>query len=97
MPEAYYVPDDLNLKSSIEWIKERYEGTPCLDCSGVFPWVAMDFDHRPEEQKTFTIASRGSCTISPSNIAKVEKEIAKCDIICSNCHRVRTNERANGS
>lgn len=48
----------------------------------------MDFDHRPGEEKLFTIASA-----SEQPRAVLMAEIAKCDIICSNCHRIRTAER----
>ena len=71
----------------------KYQGTPCLDCGGAFEWCAMDFDHRPEETKEFAIGYMSSWTTKPESIARVEKEIAKCDLICSNCHRVRTRDR----
>jgi hypothetical protein len=29
--------------------------------------------------------------------AAIKKEIAKCDVVCSNCHRVRTHIRRNGT
>ncbi len=74
----------------ISWIKDKYTGVPCLDCNGVFHWVAMDFDHRPEEMKSFGIATKGTLMATPKNISMVMKEISKCDIVCSNCHRVRT-------
>ena len=64
-----------------------------MDCNGVFAWVAMDFDHRPEETKEFAIGRMAGYSSTPDNIAKVEKEIAKCDLVCSNCHRVRTQDR----
>ena len=80
----------IRAKSIRAYIEDKYGGTPCMDCDGVFDWCAMDFDHRPEETKLFQIASFGSRKFTPENLATVEKEIAKCDIICSNCHRVRT-------
>jgi len=73
-----------------DWIEDKYSGIPCMDCNIVFKWVAMDFDHRPEEIKSFCIGNHGSYKASPKAIAKVEKEIAKCDLVCSNCHRIRT-------
>jgi hypothetical protein len=79
--------------SIMGWLLHEYTGTPCLDCGGVFEWCAMDFDHRPEEIKEFGVTTLASRAANPKNIAKVEKEIAKCDIVCSNCHRVRTRDR----
>lgn len=77
------------------WIKERYEGISCMDCSFVFPWECMDFDHRPEETKSFNISHRQSSLITSERVAEVEKEIAKCDLVCANCHRIRTKSRTN--
>jgi hypothetical protein len=77
----------------IGWLLSRYEGTPCMDCATVFPWRVMEFDHRPEEQKAFGVSSRNALLVSPETIAEVEKEIAKCDLVCANCHRIRTADR----
>lgn len=58
---------------------------PCTDCGGTFPLVCMDFDHRDPSTKLFTIAAG----LQRSH-ASLLAEIAKCDVVCSNCHRVRT-------
>jgi hypothetical protein len=63
----------------------------CVDCGGSFHPVAMDFDHLPGEEKRYEIARMLSGTWS---IKSIEKEIAKCELVCSNCHRVRTATRA---
>lgn len=71
---------------------ERYgkykAGRPCADCGLHFHSVAMDFDHRPGEVKLFNISASSSRTDE-----EVEREIAKCDLVCANCHRVRTHTR----
>lgn len=60
-------------------------GGQCMDCGGVFPSEVYDFDHIKG-----TKINRVS-TISP----KIrELEIAKCDLVCANCHRIRTVARA---
>jgi len=71
-------------KDYISKLKEK----PCSDCKVQYPWYVMDFDHRPGETKEFTIGQ------SP-NIAwdRILKEVAKCDVVCSNCHRERTYQR----
>lgn len=63
------------------------KNVPCQDCKGRFHPVAMDFDHVGE--KLFDIA-RGYRAKARS---AVMAEIAKCEIVCSNCHRVRTFNR----
>jgi len=49
----------------------------------------MDFDHRPGEKKSLEV-SRLTLTKS---IRRVVEEIAKCDVVCANCHRIRTFEK----
>ena len=74
----------------ILWLKTTFEGTPCMDCSRVFPWCVMDFDHRPGEIKSFRISKLNTYKATPYRIAMVIKEIDKCDLVCGNCHRIRT-------
>jgi hypothetical protein len=73
-----------------DYLVKKYGKTPCMDCDKVFDWCVMDFDHRPKEAKEFAIGKVGNIKATPHAIAKIEKEIAKCDLVCSNCHRVRT-------
>jgi hypothetical protein len=48
----------------------------------------MDWDHRPGEEKVFQL-SHGE----KYSWEQLQTEIAKCDLICANCHRIRTRER----
>lgn len=59
---------------------------PCMDCGGTFPPCAMDFDHRDPTKKQINIARYSGGGLSPKLLAELEH----CDIICSNCHRIRT-------
>lgn len=64
---------------------------PCMDCGQRFPAVAMDFDHRPGVDKLSEVASLvGFLTVTWS---RIQAEINKCDLVCSNCHRLRTFTR----
>jgi len=51
----------------------------------------MDFDHREEEVKLFNIANLTSQRWM--SVADLQAEIAKCDVVCANCHRERTHQR----
>ena len=62
---------------------------PCSDCHQEYPYYVMDFDHRPGEEKLFGI---GGATGWRSK-GRIFEEIDKCDLVCSNCHRVRTFNR----
>ena len=48
----------------------------------------MDFDHRPGEVKKHQL---GGMTKTVYSWAVIEAEIAKCDLVCANCHRIRTH------
>ena len=63
---------------------------PCTDCGGTFPPVAMDFDHMPEYEK---VGSISRMLLDNRHMAIIGREIAKCELVCANCHRVRTKER----
>jgi hypothetical protein len=63
--------------------------TPCADCGGYFPAVAMDFDHVTGEKE----ACVGTMVNKGHSVKRVAREIAKCEIVCACCHRVRTAER----
>lgn len=65
------------------------KSAPCLDCGGEFPLECMDLDHVRGE-KLFNLSKAG-----PRNHEAVLQEIAKCDVVCANCHRIRTKARAN--
>lgn len=66
----------------------RYKKSiPCMDCKKEYPYYVMDFDHRDPKQKKFTVASM----TNKGNIELVKKEIEKCDVVCANCHRIRTH------
>lgn len=69
------------------------KSVPCTDCLKSYPPYVMDFDHT-RGQKLFTISHWG---IGSKNIERLIQEIAKCDVVCSNCHRQRTHARAQTS
>lgn len=60
---------------------------PCMDCGKVFIPFVMDLDHVRGE-KLFGLATLGT-----RSRASIQQEIAKCDAVCSNCHRIRTWKR----
>lgn len=59
---------------------------PCADCGEVDP-IVLEFDHLRD--KKFSI-SKG---LQDRNWQDVLDEIAKCDVVCANCHRRRTAKR----
>ena len=63
----------------------------CVDCGYNEHPHALDFDHLPEHDKKSTIAKMVSDSLS---IQTVLKEIGKCEVVCANCHRIRTANRS---
>jgi hypothetical protein len=62
---------------------------PCMDCGGRFPPCAMEFDHRDPSTKVQGVTRM----IGRAGIERILAEVDKCDIVCTNCHRLRTFER----
>ena len=77
---------DRHARKKLELMRSHKE-VPCADCGGVFPPYVMDFDHvTGEKELNVSRALRVS-------VARMLAEIAKCEVVCSNCHRIRTYER----
>lgn len=74
----------LRYRNIIQTAKDK----PCIDCNIKYPYYVMDFDHLGD--KVFTI---GSAEAIGCSIEKLLEEIAKCEVVCSNCHRTRTHNR----
>lgn len=87
--KQYYVDKARRQKEVVAEKVRQAKNKPCDDCGVSYPYYVMDFDHRPDEEKSFEVA-RAYLTRGWS---KIEAEIAKCDVVCSNCHRVRTHTR----
>lgn len=72
-------------KSRIDTIKLA---AGCVDCGYKAHAEALDFDHRDPKAKVFSISKR-----KWAKWEQLEEEIKKCDLVCANCHRVRTAQR----
>jgi hypothetical protein len=73
----------------IRRMAEKAEARPCADCGIQYqPWQ-MDFDHI-EDNKVMRVAELVRRKVS---IRKLREEIAKCEVVCANCHRNRTHNR----
>lgn len=66
------------------------KSAPCADCKGVFHHSAMDFDHVKGEK-----VKDVSWLLKNTSWQTVLNEIEKCEVVCANCHRVRTYNRIN--
>jgi len=69
------------------WLDSLKEGMPCADCGRVYPPYVMEWDHLPGTEKTLSIANVRRAAFGKKRILA---EIAKCELVCANCHRERT-------
>lgn len=69
---------------------DSIKSVACMDCGKEYPPYVMHFDHVPERgKKEFTISEYFyTCSLD-----RLLKEIAKCDVVCANCHAERTHQR----
>lgn len=74
-----------------EFLKEIKEKNPCMDCGKHFPYYVMTFDHIFEKSESLANLSRACVSIE-----RLQKEIDNCELVCSNCHHIRTHERKQG-
>jgi hypothetical protein len=68
------------------FLVQYFSDHPCVDCGEADPMV-LEFDHRGD--KSFNIAKG----LRDRGWDDLLEEIAKCDVVCANCHRRRTAVR----
>lgn len=68
-----------------KYLQDYKQQHGCMDCKEDYPYYILEFDHRPEHEKLFNLSqSKGY------SLEQIKAEISKCDVVCSNCHRLRT-------
>jgi len=65
------------------------KSVPCTDCKVTYPPYVMDLDHVRGEKVADLCDMVRRCFAVEAIVA----EIAKCEPVCSNCHRERTHQR----
>ncbi len=67
-----------------QWLKTQ----SCIDCN-ISDIRLLEFDHI--QNKSYSIADK----IGEVKFEVLMLEINKCEIVCANCHKIRTAERGN--
>src|ERR1035437_1724100 len=66
------------------------KAAPCMDCGNTFPPICMQYDHRRGTKRGYV----SSLVWRNCSWETILAEIAKCDLVCANCHSIRTeNDR----
>jgi hypothetical protein len=71
--------------------KYKEANSRCVDCKVSYPPHVLDFDHLGDKQFSISAFGKGNKTKD-----EIETEILKCEIVCANCHRIRTWARKMG-
>ena len=80
--------EDARVAACLAWVAS-IKDVPCIDCGGRFPSFCMDFDH----VRGVKVASISVLVHRRASREKILAEMAKCEIVCANCHRIRTFTR----
>jgi hypothetical protein len=67
----------------LAWYREYKSTLSCIRCGESDP-ITLDFHHRDPSQKDF-LPSRA--VYNGWGIRRLKEEMAKCDVLCANCHR----------
>jgi hypothetical protein len=68
-------------------LSEIKEASGCVDC-GAKNHIILDFDHLHDKKYNISRMIHDGFSW-----AAIKKEIAKCEVVCANCHRIRTYNR----
>jgi hypothetical protein len=70
-----------------KWYQSLKDNKPCTDCGKTYPYYVMHWDHlgnkNTEVSKLLKIQSK----------TLILEEIAKCELVCGNCHAERSFQR----
>jgi len=66
-----------------KWIQTQPQRVACVRCGEAHP-ACLDFHHTDPNEKEFQI---GQGMLSERAKSSIVREIAKCDVLCANCHR----------
>ena len=80
-------------RALVDWYRTLKVGRTCADCGGVFHHAAMQWDHLPGRSKRREVSNM---VLRGFRRETILEEIAKCELVCANCHAVRTFNRHRG-
>lgn len=72
----------------LEYVNSIKENNPCTDCGMKYHYCQMQFDHIGDDK-----VEAVSRLIRSGTLVSIKLEIAKCELVCANCHALRTYGR----
>lgn len=88
--EKYIKKSQLARQEKVKYAQELKAKTPCTDCNIQYPHYVMEFDHCRGNKL-------GGVTFMVGSWKQFFEELSKCDIVCANCHAIRTYRRMSQS
>jgi 5-methylcytosine-specific restriction endonuclease McrA len=73
----------------------KYKGGKCASCGYNKTLSALEFHHKDPKQKDFAISRRMNGA-TEATFELLKKELDKCNLLCSNCHREAHERERNG-
>ena len=84
--EAMAARRDRKRLENRKFVLDYLKANPCTDCDET-DVIVLEFDHLRDKKHNIA-------RMMTYSRKEIEKEIAKCDVVCANCHRRRTARRA---
>jgi hypothetical protein len=79
----HYASKQKRVENNRKLLKEIKENSPCSACGEYHPTCCMDHHHLDPSIKEKQVSKM----IEANSWTKIEQEIGKCILVCSNCHR----------
>ncbi len=85
--KKYTYPKQVRARKRIirKWFNEKKSTLSCISCGFSHP-AALDFHHKLPSDKYLDVSKMVERGFAYD---RIEAEIAKCDVLCSNCHRIQ--------
>ena len=81
-----YLERSASWRQKIKKMVANIKNVPCKDCGETYHPEVMEFDHLEGEEKSRCV----STMVGNTSVERLLAEIEKCEIVCANCHRMRT-------
>lgn len=74
-------------KAKMDFVSKYKLERGCKICGYKESAYALDLDHIDRSEKTFKLSDAHSVSWE-----RLHEELAKCEVLCANCHRIKTQE-----
>ena len=85
---CYRATKNILRKKNRDWIVEYKKKHECAKCK-IGNYRVLEFHHLNKNKKDFSISS----AYNNMGLKQTKEEIAKCVILCANCHRITHYEK----